>query len=360
MSDYDIIVVGGGPAGSTTAEHAARNGVSVLVLERREIIGEPVMCGEFMPDTSEMKVTFPKVSDMDELFDVPESLISRRMDLFRMIAPSGRYWDVRFAGYTTDRDRFDRFLSEKARKAGAEIRTSVRVTGVEGNEVITEEGRLSAKVVVGADGPLSTVARSLGFPRNKDMYPAVTGQAEGDFPPVMEMHFGSIAPGAYAWVLPKGHGANVGVGFSPKLADGRLIDHYANFLKRRGLTVTTRTVGKLVPSNGPIARTASESALLVGDAAGHVMAVNGGGIPIAMICGRIAGRAAASHVRDGTPLKEYEQEWRRQVAKPLHTAVNTKRMATMFMGTSRRTEWAMGVVGARRMGKMIRLRPVFP
>ena len=137
-----------------------------------------------------MKATFPKVPDLEGLFEVPDTLVSRRMNLFRMIAPSGRYWDVPFAGYTTDRDRFDKFLSEKARKAGAEVRTSVRVTGVEGNEVITDQGRLSAKVVIGADGPLSTVARSLGFPRNKDMYPAVTGQAEGDFDPIMEMHFG--------------------------------------------------------------------------------------------------------------------------------------------------------------------------
>ena len=68
----------------------------------------------------------------------------------------------------------------------------------------------------------------------------------------------------------------------------------------------------------------------------------------------------SSYVRDGTPLKEYEREWRQQVGKPLQTAVNTKRLATLFFGTSRRTEWAMGVVGARRMGKMIRLRPVFP
>ena len=360
MSDYDVIVVGGGPAGSTTAEHAALNGASVLVLDRRGSIGEPVVCGEFIPDNSEMKVTFPRVPDMDELFDVPERLISRRMDIFRMIAPSGRYWDVNFAGYTTDRDRFDKFLSEKARKAGAEIRTSVRVTGVEGSEVITEDGRLRAKVVVGADGPLSTVAKSLGFPRNMEMYPAVTCQAEGDFPPIMEMHFGGVAPGAYAWVLPKKSGANVGVGFSPKLASGKLNDYFASFQKSRGLKVTTSPVGKFVPSNGPISKTVSDNALLVGDAAGHVMAVNGGGVPIAMICGRVAGRVVASHVRDGTPLKEYEDEWRWQIAKPLHTAVNTKRLATMFMGTSRRTEWAMGVVGSRRMGKMIRLRPVFP
>jgi len=351
---------GGGPAGSTTAEHAALNGASVLVLERKKVIGEPVACGEFIPEIYEMKYSFPRAQDMEGLFEIPESLISRRMDLIRMIAPSKRYWDVPFSGYTTDRTRYDKFLSEKAVKAGAEVRTSVHVTGVEGTEVITPEGRLKAKVVVGADGPGSRVARSLGFPRNKDMYPAIAAQAEGDFEPIMEMHFGSVAPGAYAWVLPKKDGANVGVGFAPRFSDGKLVDYFANFQKERELKIVTAPRAKYVPSNGPVARTVSDNALLVGDAAGHVMAVNGGGIPIAMICGRIAGRAIAAHLKDGIPLKVYEEEWRREVAKPLQTAVTTKRMATLFFGTARRTEWAMGLVGARRMGKMIRLRAVFP
>jgi len=359
-TDHDVIVVGAGPAGSTTAEHAARRGLSVLVLDKRKAIGEPVACGEYMPETSEIAASFPRTAELDELFDVPDSLVSRRTAIIRMIAPSQRHWDVPFLGYTTDRDRFDKYLAERAVKEGAEVRTSVHVDGVEGTEVLAGGERLRAKVVVGADGPLSRVAASLGFPRNQDMYPAVTGQAEGDFEPVVEMHFGSVAPGAYAWVIPKKRGANVGVGFAPRFADGRIGDYYASFLKQRGLTVSTRTVGKLVPSNGPVARTASEHALLVGDAAGHVMAVNGGGIPVAMICGRIAGRAIADHVLDGVPLRRYEEEWRRQVGKPLHTAVNTKRMASLFFGTSRRTEWAMGVVGKRRMGKMIRCRPVFP
>ena len=80
--------------------------------------------GELCP-TLEMKVTFPKVPDMDDLFDVPRGRFQEngRVPHDR---PSGRYWDVKFAGYTTDRDRFDKFLSEKAMKAGAEVRHGAR------------------------------------------------------------------------------------------------------------------------------------------------------------------------------------------------------------------------------------------
>lgn len=360
MSDYDVIVVGAGPAGSTTAEHAALNGASVLVLERKKRIGEPVACGEFLPEIDEIRATFPAAQDLESLFDTPESMVSRRMDLFRMISPSNRHWDVPFRGYTTDRDRFDKYLAEKAVKAGAEVRTSAQAVSVEGTTVTTHDGSYTAKVVVGADGPNSRVASSLGFPKNKDLYPAVTGQAEGDFEPIMEMYFGGVAPGAYAWVLPKATGANVGVGISPRFAHGKVGDYYAEFLKRRKLTVHTRTVGKYVPSNGPVSRTYSESAILVGDAAGHVMAVNGGGIPIAMICGRLAGRAVAAKVSKGVPLKTYEDAWRKEVAKPLRTAVHTKMLASLFFGGPRRLEFSMSVMGSRRMGKIIRCQPSFP
>ena len=132
--------------------------------------------------------------------------------------------------------------------------------------------------MVGADGPVSKVASCLGFPKNKELIPAVTVQAEGEFDPIMEMHFGGVAPGAYAWVLPKRSGANIGTGISPKYSEGKATDHLQRFVEARGIKVHGRVTGKYVPSKGPINRTYTETSLLVGDAAGHVMAVNGGGI----------------------------------------------------------------------------------
>lgn len=359
-SDFDVVIVGAGPAGSTTAEHAALGGARVLVLERKKTVGEPVACGEFMPMLDEVKAILPRADDLEPLFDLPASLVSRRMDLFRIISPKPRQWDIPFQGYTTDRDRFDQHLASKAQKAGAVIRTSSQVISVQGTEVRTREETYNAKVVIGADGPISKVAMGLGLPRNADLYPAVTSQAVGDFEPVMEMYFGGVAPGAYAWVLPKKEGANVGVGVAPQFSDGRVGDYFQDFIAQRKLVVKGRPIGKYVPSNGPIKKTFTASGLVVGDAAGHVMAVNGGGIPIAMICGRIAGRTVAEHLKNGTPLSVYEERWKRQVKKPLRTAVHTKMLASLFFGGPRRLEFSMGLLGSRRMGNILRCRPSFP
>jgi flavin-dependent dehydrogenase len=234
------------------------------------------------------------------------------------------------------------------------------VTAVRGHEVHTREGSYKAKVVVGADGPISKVAKGLGLPANEDLYPAVTSQARGDFEPVMEMYFGGVAPGAYAWVLPKRTGANVGVGVAPRFSQGKVGDFFQDFVHTRKLDVDGRITGKYVPSNGPVSKTCTDAGLLVGDAAGHVMAVNGGGIPIAMICGRIAGRTIADHVSKGVPLTDYEGRWREEVYRPLRTAVHTKMLASLFFGSPRRLEFSMRFRGPRRMGNILRCRPSFP
>ena len=136
--------------------------------------------------------------------------------------------------------------------------------------------------------------------------------------------------------------------------------HHQTFISQQNLNVTGRPIGKYVPSQGPVSKTYTDNAMIVGDAAGHVIAVNGGGIPIAMVCGRIAGIVAAEHVSSGVPLSKYEEEWRKQVYKPLHTAVKVNHLAQFFFKGPMRLEFSMKVLGARRMGKILRCRSPFP
>ena len=85
---YDAIVIGAGPAGSTTATYAARGGMKVLLLDKREHIGIPVRCGEYLPALNELRIMFPAVSDLDSLFQIVSSHYSRAMKGSHPCAPN--------------------------------------------------------------------------------------------------------------------------------------------------------------------------------------------------------------------------------------------------------------------------------
>lgn len=361
VESVDVLVVGSGPAGSTTAKYAAENGASVLFIERRPEVGVPVRCGEFMPGISEIYGMFPGLEDAEPLFDVPDSLQCRHIEGIKLVDPKERVTLLDFDGYTTDRDRFDQHLARLAQESGAVLEKSRSFLSVDGDVARTNKGDIRFKVIVGADGPGSAVARSLGLPKNQNPYPAVTAQVEGDFEPYTYMFFGDVAPGAYSWIIPKDGRANVGVGFSPKFAKAKLQDYFDKFATKHGFEEHSAIKGKTVPSEGPIASTVKGNGMVVGDAAGQVISVNGGGIPLAMIAGRICGRVAAANVSSGAPLSGYEEEWRRIMEKPLKTAAFNKKLADTFAFRSEvTTTMCMRILGQRRMGNLIRCKSIFP
>ncbi len=361
MENVDILVVGSGPAGSMTARYAAESGASVLFIERRSEVGVPVRCGEFMPSTEEICTMFPNLENADEIFDVPDGLRCLDTKGIRLVDPKGKITTLELEGYTTDRDKFDQYLAKRAEEAGAVFQNNCLFKGIEDGVAKTSQGDIRYKVIVGADGPGSRVARSLGLQRNQNPYPAVTAQVKGDFEPYMYMFFGGIAPGAYSWIIPKDGRANVGVGFSPKFAHGHLSEYFDVFAKKQGFTEYSKLEGKYVPSEGPIPQTVKGNGMVVGDAAGQVISVNGGGIPLAMIGGRICGQVAGANIKSGSPLMDYEVEWRKVMEKPLKTAATSKKLADTF---AFRSEWSTGVcmsiLGKRRMSNLIRCKRIFP
>lgn len=358
----DILIVGSGPAGTTAAEYAAEKGVSVTVIERRSKVGVPVRCGEFMPANDEIRDMFPTVGDLDPLFDrIPPELRLRELEGIKLVNPKGKETLLDFSGYTTDRALFDQYLAHRAEKAGAEVITECSFDRIADGKALTSKGEIEYKVIAGADGPGSRVGRSLGLKGNANPYPAVTAQAKGDFEPYVTMFFGGIAPGAYSWFIPKHGQANVGVGFSPKFADGSVRDYFDKFVSKHGLDIITRVEGKYVPSEGPVPETVSGNGMIVGDAAGHVISVNGGGVPLALIAGRICGRVAADNVLSGRPLTDYQDEWRRHMLKPLKTAAFNKKLADTFaFHTEFTTSMCMAILGKRRMDNLIRCKRIFP
>ncbi len=358
MNEYDIVVIGAGPAGSSTAYFAARNGLKVLMIDQRKAVGEPVQCGEFIPSTKEMERIIPRVKDQGELFDIDDSLIKMRTNKIKFISPGDREYKMDFEGFTVDRRYFDKYLASKATDAGAELRTGTKFLSLKGNIVKLDTGEVRAKVIVGADGFKSNVARSAGMIVEHVLCPCMLGQVDGEFEPTVEMFFGQIAPGGYAWVIPKNDGANVGLGIQ-KSGNVSLRNMLNAFLRKRNLGNIHDLSAGFVPISGPIPQTVKGNVMIVGDAAGQVMATNGGGIPISMICGRIAGNVISEHFEKNTPLIRYEEEWRANVGPELKNALDTKKMADWAFKHNFTLELAMRVMGSKRMERAINCKPIF-
>lgn len=356
--EVDVLVIGGGPAGSTTARFCAANGLDVLVVDRRREIGHPVQCGELLPHVEEMYTILPKSERLEELLSIPREYIMGRSERIEIVSPSGRIYGLDFKSFTLDRRSFDKYLVELAVKAGARLETNASFLGLRQGVAVTSMGEIRAKVIVGADGPGSRVARATGMGRNSMLFPAITCQADADFEPVVRMYFGSVAPGGYAWVIPKETGANVGLGLNPRIATRRPKELLMEFLRFIGSECREMSMG-LVPASGPVKTTVRGNVLLVGDSAGHVMATNGGGIPTAMIAGRIAGNTIAEHLAGTVSLSEYESRWQAVMGKPLRTAERTLRLAGFVFPRDSLLSLAMFMLGSRGLDRTIRCkRPV--
>jgi digeranylgeranylglycerophospholipid reductase len=351
--EVDVLVVGAGPAGSTTARFCAGGGADVLVIDRRREIGFPVQCGELLPDVGEMYTIFPESEQLEELFTVPSDLIAGESRSIDLVSPRGRAYRCAFRSQVLDRRAFDKHLAKLAVDAGARVETGVSFLGLRGGVAETTMGEVSAKVIVGADGPNSRTARAAGLQNPSLRYPAVTCQAKGEFDPAVKMLFGSVAPGGYAWTIPKRGGANIGLGFDPRAFKGTPREAFDRFVSGYDCTCESITMG-IVPMSGPVPSTVKGNVLLVGDAAGQTMATNGGGIPTAMIAGRVAGRAIKAHLERGRKLEEYESGWRRVMLGPLTTSVRTRRMADLVFGSDLLLGAAMFLLGRRSLDRAIR------
>jgi len=354
---YDVVVVGAGPAGSLAARAAAEGGATTLLVDHRPELGHPVQCGEFVPAPEELADLFGCRALIDRAYAIPESTVLRSTRTMACVSPFGHVFRFPLAGSTVSRRAFDKALAFRAEGAGAELRFPLGVTGVRDDVVEGAGGlRVRAKVVVGADGPISTVGRSVGFAPRRELFRMITATVDGPLDEQIDIFFGHVAPGGYAWRFPRAHDANVGLGVA-ELPPGRSLGGLlARFLSEQGLGVARAPTTWWVPVGPPPASLVRGRALLAGDAANLVMATNGGGIPTAMLSGWLAGAAAARHVRTGAPLAEYDAAWRQALFDPLARAARIQHWTERFARPDLLLALGMRYIGASGLDAMMRLR----
>jgi len=320
MQRYDVVIVGAGPAGSSAALAAARAGALVLVVERRREIGLPVQCAEYVPRRLRWHV--PWSSDW----------VAQEIAVMRTHLPDGEVVETPSAGYVIHRALFDQGLAAAARRAGAEVMLETQSLEPTADGLVIRQSRktfqVGAKVIVGADGPGSTVGGWMGQAKRK-MLLAAQCQVRLERPvAATQVYFDPLYVGGYGWLFPKGRVANVGVGVSsgggpsPKEALAHLLDR----LEIRPAAVIGHS-GGLIPCDGPPEHTCQGNIILVGDAAGQTHPITGAGVAYACLCGQMAGRAAAhaALLDDLSLLGEYEQEWRDYLGGVLTHAVAKRR-----------------------------------
>jgi digeranylgeranylglycerophospholipid reductase len=371
-ASYDVVVVGAGPAGSTAALYAAENGASVLLLDKKREIGSPIQCAGFIPDASEVQALLPNAELPDSLKNYPDSCVLQHIKTQRIIPPNCRVKEFAVMGAVLDRRRYDQFLAELAAKAGAELMIKTRVTKVEGTTVETSgifgKQIIKAKAIIGADGPNSLVAKSKGLsfkPGEREISVALEYQVRNvDIDPdALEMYFGSsFVPGGYAWIFPEGEDrANVGIGIRIGMAEkGVSAKEYLNrFMRDHPLAsqklkngIVMNVIAGIIPVNGAPARTATEDSLIVGDAAGQIIATNGGGIPPAMIAGKVAGETAAEFAAGRCRLEEYDRLWRAQIGNAIETSVQARQLMDGIMKSDTLMNAAFKLISPEQMKVM--------
>ncbi|MEO3471063.1 geranylgeranyl diphosphate reductase [Roseomonas sp. CAU 1739] len=307
---FDVVVVGGGPAGATAADDLVRQGRTVLLLDKA---GRIKPCGGAIPPRL--------IRD----FDIPADLIVARITSARMVAPSDRAVDMPIdkGGFVAmvDRDIFDEWLRARAASHGADRRTGA-FEGIErdadGTAIVVyrpkaapEDAppvRIRARCVIGADGARSAVGRQAvkGAARVRCVfaYHEILRAPQGEAPRYdgqrCDVYYqGTLSPDFYAWIFPHGDTVSVGTGSARKGFSLR-----GSVAALRGATgldqvETIRREGAPIPLK-PLRRWDNgRDVILAGDAAGVVAPASGEGIYYAMLCGRLVAEAADAFCRTG-------------------------------------------------------------
>ncbi len=308
---YDIVVAGAGPAGCAAARACADRGLSVLCIEEQGSIGYPVQCAGLL-----------SLAAFDECA-VSRRPIQNTVTGARIVPSSGSplVIDAKTPkAYIVDRGMLDREMAAAAADAGAVFMLKTSVSGIRDYHVITRgmggHAEISFKILIAADGPRSTIARSYGMVRSPVYLAGIQAEGKRESDPNLVELYPGASPEFFGWVIPSGNDrARVGL-----CGTRQVRERFLAFVKRIGLRSDLHLVTGTIPL-GVMPRTYGRRTLFIGDAAGFAKPTSGGGIYTGIRSARHAAAVAIACCEQDTfsdtALAEYERRWQEDIGREL-------------------------------------------
>jgi digeranylgeranylglycerophospholipid reductase len=317
----DAIIIGGGPAGSYTADKLAEKGHRVMVLERNRRIGDSVCCTGIISQ------------ECANAFAIADGVILRWVNSARLVSPSGNQlslWREKPQACILDRVAFDVSLAERAQDAGAVyvLNSLVKDIAIAGDRVVVgascqgKETEFQARAVVIASGFGSGLCQRLGLGRFGDFTIGAQAEVETVGIDEVEVYFGrEMAPGFFAWLVPT-MPPMARAGLMSRRTPGLYLKKWLDSLAAQGKIASA---GVKLSCGGiplkPLPRTCGERLLVIGDAAGQVKPTSAGGIYYGLLCADIAARTLHQALVDSDlsakRLMRYERGWRKKLGREL-------------------------------------------
>jgi digeranylgeranylglycerophospholipid reductase len=363
--NYDVVIVGCGPAGSMAGRSAALNGANVLIIEKKSAIGIPNHCNEC--------IAAPHLWEERLGFKLNPNVYSQRITKFAIVAPSGKMTPpLENDCIMVERNLFDRTLAEEAVRAGARIMLNVRVVDLlrKGDAVagvVVQRGdhreKIDARVVIGCDAN-NVVASAAGIPGPDALshwlvkeFAGVKGHDPETCYTYMSPRF---APELHAPHMPKGPDtANLSVGI-PRGYSLTLTEAYDELMRHPmvkeffGDASPVRISGGTAPLGGLWPKPYGDGVMLAGDAAGHMWEANGGGINPAMMAGHFAGETAARAIQQGDTseqaLASYHQKYLSTIGKTNAVQHEAKELLDRVIASDELIERAVAEIGKELVG----------
>jgi len=316
MKDYDVAVIGAGPIGSTFARYAVEKGLKVALFEKKKKIGVPLQCAGLIGN---------KIKDVNIL---PDEFILNEIYGACLYSPSSTMISMRKKeplAYVLDRVAYDKFLAQLAVDKGAELYLNHRVNNVdiEKGEIYLKDKKISAEIIVGADGYSSIVSESF----NSDFksvhatqYLIDTGENSFDEDYFQVYVNSEISPG-FLWVIPLSKSsARVGLFADSDYQNlsGILNKFLADNEKLKDAKILKKYHG-IIPVYDPKKEVVKNRVILIGDAASQVKPTTGGGLIIGFVCAKIAAETVydAINSQNIDILKKYGKQYRKMYKNEL-------------------------------------------